>query len=306
MRLALLLKAILSFCTIKNLFKYFRQRYNAEQLKELNNVIKIRGKIRTVKLSIEFLKSCKIQRVIPSFLFHRIRAAKVRQTSSMERAFLLDEISKSLTKLKSLRLIYLKIWSKVSNFLTQFDWIRFSRYLANIEQIKQEQIRTKHFNTVNWLRRQRFGSCSSPSGKAICNLSNYKLSTTELFVLSHGLEFCLPPTSIKREEVFAEFEVLLGQLAHHTAKNKEELSFLKARLNDLAHSFCGTKIDATKFSLDNECITAIKSLRSNKEIFITKPDKGSGVVVMNKSDYLSKMEKYIIRQEKICQTWSSE
>ena len=84
----LLLKAILKFCTNKMFFKYFRRRYKKEQLKELNNVIKIRGKIRIVKLSIEFLKTCQAPHVIPTFMSHRIKAAKVRQTSIMERAFL--------------------------------------------------------------------------------------------------------------------------------------------------------------------------------------------------------------------------
>ena len=183
----LLLKAILKFRTKKELFKYFCRRYNKEQLEELNNVVKIRGKIRTVKLSIEFLKTCQAQHVIPTFMSHRTKAAKVRQTSTMERAFLLDKISRSKTKLESFRLIYLKIWSKVRHFLSFFDWIRFCQYLANIEQIKQKQIRTKHFNTINWLRRQRFGSYN-PSGKMICNLSSYNLSETEKFVLAYGLD----------------------------------------------------------------------------------------------------------------------
>ena len=287
---SLLLKALLKFCTTKNLFKYFRRRYNEEQLKELNNLIKIRGKIRTVKLSIEFLKSCQSQHVIPSFLCHRIKSAKVRQTSSMERAFLIDEISKNLNKLKSFHQIYRAVWSKVCKCLSYFDWIRFCRYLANIEVVKQNQIRTKHFNTVNWLRRQRFGSCANLSKKTICNLSNYKLSTTESFVLAHGLDFCLPPTNIKREEVFAEFEILLAQLSHHTPKDKDELSLLKAKLNQLAHSFCGSSIDSTKLLFDKDCLLAIKSLRSNKDILITKPDKGSGVVILNRFDYINKME----------------
>ena len=46
-----LLKAILKFCTTNKLFKYFRWRYNDDQLKDLNNVVKIRGKIRTLQLS---------------------------------------------------------------------------------------------------------------------------------------------------------------------------------------------------------------------------------------------------------------
>ena len=296
-----LLKSLLVFCTTKNLFKYLRRRYNNEQLKELNNVVKIRGKIRTAKLSIEFLESCKTQHVVPSFLARRLEKTKVRRNSSLEFAFISDEIDKNLSKLNLFRKIYLNLWSRVKKFLAYFDWIRFSRYLANIELMKQNQIRAKHFKTINWLRKQRFGSCTSPSGKTIYNLSNYKLSKAETFVLLHGLEFCLPPKNVKREEIFAEFEVLLGQLTHHTPKNREELGSLKARLNDLAHSFCGAKIDSTKFIFDSDCIAAIKSLRSNKDILITKPDKGSGVVILNKSDYVSKMKNILCDTSKFTQ-----
>ena len=114
-------------------------------------------------------------------------------------------------------------------------------------------------------------------------MSDYNLSETERYVLAHGLEFCLPPSNIKREEVFAEFEILLSQLLHHKPKTSDELILLKAKLNEVAHSFCGSPIDTSKFSMDNSCLQAIKSLRSNKAILITKPDKGSGVVILNVS-----------------------
>ena len=49
----------------------------------------------------------------------------------------------------------------------------------------------------------------------ILNLTDYSISDTEKFVLSNGLDFCLPPKSVNREEVFAEFEILYAQLARH-------------------------------------------------------------------------------------------
>ena len=100
-----------------------------------------------------------------------------------------------------------------------------------------------------------------------------------------GLEFCLLPNNIKHEEVFAKFEILFAQLLHHKPKSIDELSLLKAKLNELAHSFCGSPINVTKFPFDSDCLQAIKSLRSNKHILITKPDKGSGIVVLNRSEY---------------------
>ena len=42
--------------------------------------------------------------------------------------------------------------------------------------------------------------------------------------------------------------------------------------------------------MTKECFQAIKSLRRNEEILITKPNKGAGVVILNKNDYNDKMK----------------
>ena len=85
--------------------------------------------------------------------------------------------------------------------------------------------------------------------------------------------------------MFAEFKILFAQRLHHKPKSIDELSFLKAKLNVLAHSFCASPIDVTKLPFDSDCLQAIKSLRSNKHILIAKPDKGSEVVILNRSEY---------------------
>ena len=41
--------------------------------------------------------------------------------------------------------------------------------------------------------------------------------------------------------------------------------------------------------MQNECYQAIKCLHRNEKILITRPDKGSGIVILNKSDYVTKM-----------------
>ena len=43
---------------------------------------------------------------------------------------------------------------------------------------------------------------------------------------------------------------------------------------------------------DKECLQALNSLRLNNDISINKSDKNSGVV-MDKSDYIFKMEKFL-------------
>ena len=98
------------------------------------------------------------------------------------------------------------------------------------------------------------------------------------------IDFCLPPSGIKREKIFAEFEVLIGQLFHHASKSKESHSALKAKLTDLAHSFCGTPIDITNFTTHRECFQAVKSLHNNSDIIIMKADKSNAVVILDKFD----------------------
>ena len=79
-------------------------------------------------------------------------------------------------------------------------------------------------------------------------------------------------------------------MLHHVPHSSEQFSALKARLSDLAHAYCGNPIDMGEFLILKECIQATRSLRCNENIHVTKPDKGSGVVIMNKSDYISNMD----------------
>ena len=50
--------------------------------------------------------------------------------------------------------------------------------------------------------------------------------------------------------------------------------------------------------MHKECFRAINRLRKNNDILVTKPDKDSGVVFLNKSDYVDKMNKILDNQSK--------
>ena len=100
------------------------------------------------------------------------------------------------------------------------------------------------------------------------------------------------------EEIFAEFESLRAQLLHYSASSVEQLTTLKARLADLTHLYYDCTIDSRDFTMHKEYFRAINSLRKNDDIVITKPDKGSGVILLNKSHYVDKTNKILNRQAK--------
>ena len=86
-------------------------------MKELNNVVKIRGKIRGLHLSTKFLKECIFKRVSPKFIMKRMEKSKLKYSPSIERAFLNDEICKNQAKLKKLKLKLSEIWPATCKFL---------------------------------------------------------------------------------------------------------------------------------------------------------------------------------------------
>ena len=147
-----------------------------------------------------------------------------------------DEIEKIKSLITFLKGKLRALWQEVRQFLSFFDFIRFCRYIAIIEEWKKRKLSIKNKRKLKFLFQQRFVNMAKPNKDTIMNLSNYKLSPTEEFVFSHGLNFCLPPHSVQREEIFAEFEVLIGQLLHHIPHFPEQFSALKARLSDLVHA----------------------------------------------------------------------
>ena len=173
-------------------------------------------------------------------------------------------------------------------WLSELDRLRFLRHLVHLDRKAKVKKLQSHDKTINFLKEKRFGKRGVIT-KNIQNLSSHRLSETEAFVLSHGLKFSIPPHPIKREELFSEFESLAGQLKHHEPTSKEEQQRLYAKLYDSAHAYSGIPIDDGDFRMRKECTLAYRSITANDSLVVTKPDKGSGVVLLDKADYTAKM-----------------
>ena len=291
-------KTILKFCTTNKIFVYFRLRYTKQQIAVLNNVVRTRGKIRTLKFSAAFLKACISKRVALKYIVARIERSRARHSLEMERAFLTDDVEKLTEQSRKLQTINQSHWQAARKFLTFFGTIRFCRYLALLDERTKSKWKNKNERLLALLRRDRFGNALGDTTRHVLNLSDYVLSDTESFVLSHGLNFGLPSRYLCKEEIFAEFESLWAQLLHHSASSVEQRTALKARLANLAHLYSDSTIDSRDFTMHKECFRAINRLQRNDDIIVTKPDKGSGVVLLNKSDYVDKMNKILDNQSK--------
>ena len=143
----------------------------------------------------------------------------------MERAFLTDDVEKLTEQSRKLRTVYQSHWRAAREFLTFFATIRFCRYQALLDGRTKSKPKIKNERLLVSLRRDRFGNALSDTTRHVLNLSDYDLSDAESFVLSHGLNFGLPPSYLCKKEIFAEFESLCARLLHHNASSVEQRSF---------------------------------------------------------------------------------
>ena len=112
----------------------------------------------------------------------------------------------------------------------------------------------------------------------LLNISSYKLTFFEKLVLCRGLKFSLPQF-VQPIEVKASFEKPYCKIEPVIADDLKELT--AASLKSIALNYIQGK-DSKPPKMLKE---AINSLKKRNDIIITKPDKGSGVVVMNKDEY---------------------
>ena len=124
---------ILKLGTTKKLFSYFRQRYSREQIDYLNNVVKLKGKMRTLKWNMIFLQRCIGKKILPTFLHHRIQRTKVKPSWKIQYAFINDELENTSRRLNQLKAVYREDWNRDSQFLTLLDKVRLYKFFAEVE-----------------------------------------------------------------------------------------------------------------------------------------------------------------------------
>ena len=94
-----------------------------------------------------------------------------------------------------------------------------------------------------------------------------------------GLQFTLPLLELKKRNYLANFEMLFSRLgeACFLGSNDDKLYF-KNKLRDYAFS------SLYNFNSIRKHLSNIKSLSKNKDIVVMKPDKGTGIAILNTTD----------------------
>ena len=120
------------------------------------------------------------------------------------------------------------------------------------------------------------------------------MSPEEKSLLAKGLNFSLPPLKLKYVDYLLPFEFLHRWLNNETISPTSNYSedHIKTRLKDIALSSY-RNYSPPNFLLTRDDYAILKSLKDDSTIHIMKPDKGNGVVIINKTEYVEKMEEIL-------------
>ncbi|CAH8858666.1 unnamed protein product [Trichobilharzia szidati] len=146
-------------------------------------------------------------------------------------------------------------------------------------------------------RLKLLGSCTSDfqlnqiplnPDKYVTNLSSVELLLHEKEVLSIGFNFSIPLNNISDLTIDSQFENLYDQLSSLTTSSTDDRSWSKVKCVDVAHQFRNSSRKQRSI-LTSTHFKSLKELRNRSDLVILTPDNGSGVVVMDRSDYKTKM-----------------
>ena len=117
--------------------------------------------------------------------------------------------------------------------------------------------------------------------ETITNLTEYELSQEKSDLLKADLYFSIQPDKIRKSEIFAPFEKIHRSFLYNL-KSEETKSQIKVHLSYLANSYFYNYKPSPCILRQNR---VLRNLEKNKDIVITKPDQGNGVVILDRKLY---------------------
>ena len=109
--------------------------------------------------------------------------------------------------------------------------------------------------------------------------------------MSLGLDFGLKPSKISFFRYFLDFEKLCNSIKNCNKYGTESWNTIFNKISVIANnSFSNVRKNRHVDPINDKRINILKGLKDDDSIMITRPDKGRGVVIVDKEEYNNKMK----------------
>ena len=273
---------------------YIRTKYDNSALKLIRDWERELKKNIKLELDLTFLLMCHQFNYKPQFMKFKIYKRSIyNNTKWYERSLkrlLTTEIQFKQREIKKLESNLQQLKVNVKSQLSLLDYIWTSRIINSNVQRYRLHTTSKHNKKLRNLGLTQ--NQDIDHHHVVKNYSKRVLSKKELTLLSLGLKFKIPLYKLDYYDYFLKFECIINSVTSHQLINR---NVFITSIKNLSHKyfkmFNPKKIFSPLFNHNDFKI--IKSLKNDNSIIITRPDKGSGVVILDKQDYLTKMNELL-------------
>ena len=241
------------------------------------------------ELDIQFLKQCLHKEIIPKFARSKsFKSYKYRKRLNEQKRVLRHSLNSSEEKYNSLKKSLLVVEKTLRMGTTILKFALIIALIKLDEDAFRKKTLLRHNKKMRMLLDEKMkieGKESNPN-KLVVNLTDHVLTEEEVKILRLGLNYSVALRP-KEPHLLAEVESLWDQITKKgLLKYKSHEARVKTALRAFAFSYLD--LDDSRFGTDTKQIRILKTLR--ERFAILKPDKGNGVVLINKSDYVTSMK----------------
>lgn len=295
----------------KDVYEYLGRHYGVTTSRLFGAMVKTRIQIDTLKSAIAFINTCKREGLAPTFVRFRIanpHLANSRTVRKCQETILQGELKFKRRSLKQTTRHFKRLKDELRESVPHIIYVRLFSISEEIVNKKMNKIKVTHESKLNKLRADKLSRIKKKENlDPVTNLSNYNLTDIEHAALINGLNHVYPPQKFDQPEFVCNIEYFYSRLLnlktkyrHYESKpcteivhhelTSEQLSSA-SELREVANSFRKAAQSELKRigSNHHQTFRVLRSLAKNKSIVITRPDKGRGVVIMDRSDYVQKM-----------------
>ena len=286
------------------LFDLIKRDHGRSTLRETFTFLEINKKLSKCDLDLQFLKTCKTYDVVPKFLRFKLYRRSLQNQNfykSWQTHLLNEEI-----KFKKTRQVELQSALKNKRQVL-YDSLSFVKYVWLISEAKLSISRfTESLKTVHSRKLGRLGihgpiqPCDPE--KVIFNLSSKPLPKRIKTLLAFGLDFKLPIWNLKFHNYFLCFEKVVQSIINLPLPPRFTIQDVKQKIRTLSyktfHGFRSSKVFSSVFSKAD--VKRLRDFAADSSLVVTKPDKGKGVVVLDRDEYVRKVSDVLSDQSKFC------
>ena len=278
----------------QSLANVITRRYGQPTLRLFRQYEKSSQKLEKLKCDRKFLIICKSHEILPKFLHFKLYRKNLHNSKlyrSWQFKLLHLEIATKNRQINKSQKFLDQIKNKLQGSVSKLDFICLNNFVENSTAKITNRINEIHENK---LKNLGISSQMYPLDPniVIFNFSNRTFTDKERNLLTLGLNFKLPIYRLSFFDYFLSFENLYSYLSKFSLYNPNNIpNIFKNTLHNIAHKyfykFKPNKVFCPYFTKQE--INILRNIAKDQSITICRPDKGTGVVILNKSDYDNKM-----------------